>query len=177
MEDGGQKYQGILEALDREIAFYRRRSGQVFFFGLLVEAFILAGREQVFLKEEGWEVQRAIIYTIFFIAVAAVGIFLGSEYRRRIHKLKKSRLELFKELGKPNLYPTDKDQWLSEIQVLYFVLTFLSSTGIVLVWVKGYKVQLILYIFVAIVCLVFLALIFWAFWKAKSNSENQTVEA
>jgi hypothetical protein len=37
----------ILEAIDREIAFYRRRAGQVFFLGLTVEVLILTGREKM----------------------------------------------------------------------------------------------------------------------------------
>jgi hypothetical protein len=73
----------ILQAVDREIDFYRKRSGQVFFFSLLVEVLILAGREKILLPER-WPLLQPTVYSILFIAVAAIGIALGAEYRGRI---------------------------------------------------------------------------------------------
>lgn len=121
----------VLEALDRELDFYRKRAGQVFFFGLLVEGLILAGKEQVLLGNR-WPWVRPITYTLMFIAVAAIGTTLGSEYRARIHTLKDSRLRLLKDLKHHNVYPADRR--ISEIKVMYVVLWFLSSVGVILVW-------------------------------------------
>src|SRR5438270_12653014 len=77
----------VLQAIDREIDFYRKRSGEVFFFGLLVEVLILAGREKVVLTATS-PLAQPIVYSIMFVAVAAIGIALGSEYRSRIRLLK-----------------------------------------------------------------------------------------
>jgi len=135
----------VLRALDREIAFYRKRSGQVFFFGLLVEVLIIAGKETIVFVEQipnlaGPEkiptLAGRVVYSILFIAVAAVGIALGAEYRRRIRILKDSRAKVLQELGFEFVYPSASDQGLSEIQVLYVVLVLLSSGGIILVWLN-----------------------------------------
>jgi hypothetical protein len=125
----------VLEAVDQEVAFYRKRAGEVFFFGLLVEVLILAGREKISPPETGPLVNRPT-YSILFIAVAAIGIALGSEYRRRIRLLKDNRARILSNLGFEFVYPSKQDQNLSEIQVLYVVLAFLSSGGIILVWLK-----------------------------------------
>lgn len=125
----------LLKSVNAEIDFNRRRAGQVFFFGLLFEILILAGRdiENVQIPHsEPW--MAPLIYTIFFAAVAGVGIALGTEYRRRIRYLKQTRLELVNHLKYDNVYPTDDTQNASEIQVLYVVLTFLSSCGCIFVW-------------------------------------------
>ena len=123
----------VLEALDRELDFYRKRAGQVFFLSLLVEVLILAGKEKVQVPET-WQSSKPLIHSLLFIAVAAIGIALGREYRNRIRMLKDSRVEILERLGYSAVYPTELDQGLSEIQVLYAALVFLSSGGIILVW-------------------------------------------
>ena len=123
----------VLEALDRELDFYRKRAGQVFFLSLLVEVLILAGKERVQIPET-WQSSKPLIHSLFFIAVAAIGIALGREYRSRIRMLKDSRVEILERLGYSAVYPSELDQGLSEIQVLYAALVFLSSGGIILVW-------------------------------------------
>lgn len=132
--------ESLLEALDREIDFYRKRAGQVFFFGLLVEVLILAGKERVLLGSK-WPLVRPVTYSLLFIAVAAIGIILGREYRKRIHTLKSSRSGLLRELKYQDQYP--KNRTVSEIRVMYIVLLFLSSIGIILVWLtfagNGYE--------------------------------------
>jgi len=130
----------ILQAMDREIDFYRKRSGQVFFFSLLVEVLILAGREKILLPER-WPLLQPIVYSILFIAVAAIGIALGAEYRGRIRILKDSRLDLLEKLSYQHIYPTEIDQGLSEIQVLYVVLIFMSSGGLMLVWLNALGIK------------------------------------
>ena len=56
---------------------------------------------------------------------------LGREYRDRIHILKKSR---DKYAGG---YPATGGKRLSEIKMLYVVLVFLSSAGLILVWLNA----------------------------------------
>lgn len=156
-----QEDQARLEAIDREIGFYRRRAGQVFFFGLLVEAFILAGKEQI-KTPETWTWQRPYLLSLFYFAVAAVGIALGSEYRRRIRYLKDQRQELLKPQGYEKIYPDVRsDQVISEIQVLYVILVFLSSAGILVAWLQYSDAT-----WLAILSLVLsgIALLFGAYW-------------
>lgn len=132
----------VLEAIDREIAFYRRRAGQVFFLGLLVEILILAGREQqniIVPPDPDW--LRPFAFSLFFIGVAVVGVTLGSEYRRRIRRLKDSRLDLLAHMKYDGVYSEEPDQRLSEIQVLYVVLTLLSSFGITLHWLPRFFLE------------------------------------
>lgn len=123
----------VLEALDRELDFYRKRAGQVFFLSLLVEVLILAGKEKVEVPET-WQSTKPLIHSLLFIAVAAIGIALGREYRSRIRMLKDSRVEILERLGYSAVYPSESDQGLSEIQVLYAALVFLSSGGVIVVW-------------------------------------------
>ncbi|MDH5186772.1 MAG: hypothetical protein OEW70_06885 [candidate division WOR-3 bacterium] len=123
----------LLEALDREIAFYRNRAGKVFFYGLIVEFLILAGRETIKVPSK-WVWMQPTAYTLLFIAVAAVGIALGWEYRNRIHILKDRKMNLLEIIKGEHVYVPKGSQALSEIEVLYVVLVFLSSSGIFLVW-------------------------------------------
>ena len=125
--------QVTLESLDREIAFYRRRSGQVYFFSLGAEALILVGRENVALSG-GPSWVSPVVESGFFVAVAFFGIRLGSEYRRRIRKLKRRRLYLVESFGHRDMFPTENDQKRSEIRVLYEILIFLSLAGVLLTW-------------------------------------------
>jgi hypothetical protein len=140
LEDSGNLKDAslILEAIDREIAFYRRRAGQVFSIGLFVEGLILVGREKIVVLAT-WPWIQPLVYGIFFIAVAAIGIALGSEYLERIHILKDKRTELLAKVGYQNIYPVTGGLHLSEIQVLYVVLIFLSSSGLILVWLNALK--------------------------------------
>jgi hypothetical protein len=125
----------VLQAIDREMEFYRKRAGQVFFFGSFVEVLLLAGEKKIIAPGTPIWIQP-IVYTLAFIAVVLIGILLGSEYRSRIRILKDSRQMLLHALGYKFFYPNEKSQRLSEIQVLYVVLGLLSSGGILLSWMK-----------------------------------------
>lgn len=130
----------VLESLDRELGFYRKRAGQVFFFGLLAEVLILAGKERILLGDR-WPILRPLIYSVMFVMVAYFGRRFGTEYKDRIHTLKRNRQELLKNLGYEIDYPRDRP--LSEIKSINFILGFLSIIGIVLVWLayagRGYE--------------------------------------
>ena len=121
----------LLESLDRELGFYRKRAGQVFFFGLLAEVLILAGKERILLGNR-WPILHPLIYSLMFLMVAYFGRRFGMEYRDRIHALKHSRHELLKNLGYEIDYPRGRPR--SEIKSINFILGFLSIIGIVLVW-------------------------------------------
>jgi hypothetical protein len=69
---------------------------------------------------------------VLFIAVAALGILLGREYQGRIHVLKNAR-----EKRLAACYPATGGLILSEIKMLNVVLVFLSSSGLVLVWLNA----------------------------------------
>jgi hypothetical protein len=73
--------------------------------------------------------------TALYYAVAAAGIVLGSEYRRRIRFIKNTRAQLFvgRPVGSP--FPTEHDEKISEIQVLYVVLISSSMLGSVVAWI------------------------------------------
>lgn len=155
--------QTMLESVDRELAFYRRRAGQVFFFGLLVEAAILTGRESI-TTPKTWTWQQACLETFLFIAVAAAGIALGSEYRRRIHHLKKHRVTVAPQRYR-QVYPKTSDRKISEIQVLYVMLVCLSSAGIFIAWLNIYTYDWLFYVFIAWSGLL---IMFGAYWVWRS---------
>jgi hypothetical protein len=121
-----------IESVDREIAFYRSRSGQIYLFALSAEALIIVGREKLDIdKAEAWV--SPLLASLAFISVAVVGTVLGAEYRRRIHDLKRNRTDL---LSKLNLYPAKR--LVSEIQVLYYVLWLTSAAGCGIAWLRAY---------------------------------------
>ena len=70
----------ILESVDRELAFFRRRSGQVYFLGLSAEAAILVGGRQL-PAPPSWDWLASLGASLFFYAVAVAGIILSSEYQ------------------------------------------------------------------------------------------------
>jgi hypothetical protein len=122
----------VLASIDRDISFYRHRAGQVFFLGVLAEILILAGRERVLLPE-AWVRTNAVVYTLFFASVAAVGFYLGWLYRRRIRHLKAAREQLLAK--RTDLFPPLSTH--SEIKALWFTLGFLSVLGIALTWLRA----------------------------------------
>lgn len=92
-----------VESTNQELAFYRRRSGQLYLVALTAEALLIVGREQIRLDDPlrpagmaehpAWA--APLILTVAFFAVAVVGTVLGAEYRHRIHELKDRRKALF----------------------------------------------------------------------------------
>ena len=66
----------VLEAIDREIAFYRRRAGQVFFLGLTVEVLILAGREKIVVPA-AWPWIRPLSYGVSSLPLRRWASFSG----------------------------------------------------------------------------------------------------
>lgn len=135
LPSNGDCFHQVLKAVDREVAFYRKRAGQVIFFTLLLEALLLTGQADIEIPGAPFWVEP-VVYSSLFMAVAFFGVTLASEYRSRIRMLKDSRIQLLKEEGYQNVYPSETDQKLSEIQVLYIVLAILSSSGIFLVWLE-----------------------------------------
>lgn len=130
-------FEPTLQSIDRELAFYRSRSGQIYLVALSAEALIIVGRDQIKIENVAlWAVP--LIVTLAFLAVAVVGAVLGTEYRRRIHHLKESRTALFESTFRPDPHPKMKERRVSEIGVLYFVLGFTSGGGSVLAWLRAY---------------------------------------
>lgn len=164
----------VLLAIDRELSFYRRRAGQVFWIGLLVEALLLVGKQRIEILAE-WTWQHASLSTLFFVAIAAAGIALGSEYRRRIHILKDGRLGLLKAIGYENLYPTRRQQWLSEIEVLYVSLGFLSSMGILLSWLRVYPERWLLILSLVLGSGIGPAFAWWRAYRSKRLLRSESV--
>lgn len=118
----------VLGSVDNEIAFYRRRAGQVFFLGVSAEAVIFAGASQISVPEAS-ALGGRVVYYLFFSAVAAVGIFLGLLYQHRIRELKRKRDDLVESASFPRMYPSISS-WQSEILVLCVSLVFLSCVGV-----------------------------------------------
>ena len=78
------------------------------------------------------------VVSLLFIEVAAGGIILGSEYRRRIRYLKAKREEYVTRYVLFDPFPPTNTQIISEIHVLYLVLAFTSSTGALSAWVHTF---------------------------------------
>lgn len=139
----------VLDSLDREIAFYRHRAGQIYFFGLLAEVAIIIGKEEIELSGLPSWVNPAVS-TFFFIAVALVGTILGSEYRRRIRFLKTRRDMFLRSFLNRLTFPHLKQETISEIQVLYFVLGSMSSMGIFISWLKEWPLEWLIHLFIGL---------------------------
>ena len=128
-----------VESVDRELAFYRSRSGQIYLVALSAEALIIIGKEQLKFENPqppGWMVP--LVTSLAFLGVAVVGTVLGAEYRRRIHQLKANRKDLVEHSLKHHLYPPPEEKRISEIEVLYFVLWFTTVGGCVISFMRSY---------------------------------------
>jgi len=123
-----------LSSIDRELAFYRKRSGQVFFIGMSLEVAILLGQQRM-PGHPVWPWLAPFTITVLFYAVAAGGIVLGSEYRRRIRHIKNSRTRLLAAHAVGNPFPSDREEKVSEIQVLYVALISSSALGSLVAWI------------------------------------------
>jgi hypothetical protein len=130
-------FRSALESVDRELAFYRSRSGQIYLVALSAEALIIVGREQIKIENVAlWMVP--LIVSLAFLAVAVVGTVLGAEYRRRIRQLKRSRKDLCELALRRDIHPSSEERRVSEIGVLYFVLWFTSVGGCVIAWLRTF---------------------------------------
>jgi len=127
----GENFEAVLGGIDREISFYRKRAGQIYFFGFLVEGLFLVG-EQKLVFPENLSIFSVLVNSLVYIAIGYIGIYLGKEYRRRIHILKDSRVGLLKSFGYINVYPLAKDKPRSEIQTLYWLLGVISFAGLLI---------------------------------------------
>jgi hypothetical protein len=127
----GENFGAVLEGIDREISFYRKRAGQIYFFGFLVEGLFLVGEQKlVFPKNlSGWS---SYANAILFLLIGAIGFYLGREYRTRIHTLRESRISLLEAFGYIDFYSHPKDKGMSEIKTLYRLLMTLSIVGAVI---------------------------------------------
>src|SRR5437763_17129712 len=77
-----------VESVDRELAFYRSRSGQIYLVALSAEALIIIGKEQLKFENPqppGWMVP--LVTSLASPGGAVVGTVLGAEYRRRINQM------------------------------------------------------------------------------------------
>jgi hypothetical protein len=132
-----------VDSADRELAFYRGRSGQIYLVALSAEALIIVGREQINVANAAAWVAPSVLSTAF-LGVAVVGTVLGSEYRRRIHALKRARHSLLKRHVEGGVHPAAVGDRVSEIQVLYFVLWFTSIGGCLVSWLRTYPTSRVL---------------------------------
>jgi len=123
--------------------FYRKRSGQVFFVSVSFEIAILAGGRQL-PPHDIWTWLPSLTITFLFYTVAAAGVILGSEYRRRIRIIKNNRQKTIAGFSVQKPFPTDQEQVISEIQVLYVVLISLSLLGICLTWLYAAPILILL---------------------------------
>ncbi len=114
-----------VESVDRELAFYRSRSGQIYLVALSAEALIIIGKEQLKFENPqppGWMVP--LVTSLAFLGVAVVGTVLGAEYRRRIHQLKENRKDLVEHALKHRLIHCRRKRELvkSKCCILFFGL-------------------------------------------------------
>ncbi|MCG8313966.1 MAG: DUF1572 domain-containing protein [Pseudomonadales bacterium] len=128
--------QWVIESIDRELAHYRKRVGQIFFFGFILEVLILGGKEKILLDGVG-VIETATIYTILFVAIPVIVVVFGREYLNRIHILKESRNLFLEKFNLSNVFPTSKHHRLNEIHTMSVVLTSLSLAGILVFWINA----------------------------------------
>ena len=121
-----------IEALDREIAHYRKRAGQIYFFGFLLEVMILGGKESIQLGDIG-NLYIAIIYTILFLSILAAAYYFGDVYWARISNLKKNRSTVLTDAKLTDMYQGETK---NEIKSLSWLLLCLSLAGIVIIWLN-----------------------------------------
>jgi len=120
----------ILDSIDREIDFLRKRSGYIYFFLFLVEGLFLVGDRKLVFPIE-WDLISRVVNSILFAAIGFIGRYLGVEYRDRIHQLKDNRKKVLENCGYKDVYPHSKKKR-SEIKTLYWLLFFLSGAGVLI---------------------------------------------
>lgn len=128
--------QWVCEAIDRELSHYRKRVGQIFFFGFVLEVLILGGKEQILLGSIG-NVEKASIYTVLFVAIPLIVLLFGREYLQRIHMLKESRNTFLERFNLKDVFPVSRHHRINEIHTLSVVLISLSLAGIFIFWVNA----------------------------------------
>jgi len=129
--------QWVMEAIDREISHYRKRVGQVFFYGFLLEVLIIGGEKKILLSGVD-PTAKVIVYTIFFAAIPMIAALLGHEYLSRIRMLKQSRESLLRSFSLENVFPNGQDHFVNEIWTLWSVLAVLSAAGASIFWLNTY---------------------------------------
>lgn len=129
--------QHVLESIDRELAFYRKRVGEVIFFALAVDVAIVTGDKTLPIAES-YPLVAAVAMSLLFLVVALAAFVLGREYSERIHHLKNTRIDLVKE-GYGDVFPQRGRRHVSEIGTLVLLVSILSIAGIFLAWVDAWE--------------------------------------
>ncbi len=128
--------QWLIEAIDRELSHYRKRVGQIFFFGFFLEVLVLGGKEKILLGGVS-ETEKAIIYTLLFLTIPSIALLFGREYLSRIHMLKESRNSFLELFGLNDVFPISRHHRVNEIHTMTGVLVSLSLAGIIIFWVNA----------------------------------------
>lgn len=128
--------QWVIESIDRELSHYRKRVGQIFFFGMILEVLILGGKEKILLGGVG-EIQTAIIYTTLFVLIPIIVVLFGHEYLNRIKMLKENRSSFLEPFNLGNTFPISGHHGINEIHTMSGVLISLSLAGICIFWVNA----------------------------------------
>ena len=129
-------FQIVMEALDRELSHYRKRVGQIYFFGFFLEILILGGKEKIYLGNIGQNL-TAGIYSFLFIIIFCIVALYGREYLRRISSLKDERNKMYKQCNNDHEFPSSKNHKVNELNTMSTVLLLLTIVGIGIFWINA----------------------------------------
>lgn len=127
----------VLEAIDREIAFYRSRLDWLFTYTLAAQILTVTGQQTISLKEP---VLGKIIYTGFFAIIGFLSTLLRNSYRCRVYRIRQRRNELLKKSSYENIYHEpgggmEEGKHSLSPSLIYLICVWtLSVTGIAIIW-------------------------------------------
>jgi hypothetical protein len=124
----------LLNAISKELEFYRKRQLSIHYFSLLSQVLVITGEQHITVKNQ---VIANRAYILFFIGIFIFNLGFSKSYAERIHTLRDKRAELIINEKLINPFPKHREFKTPSPNWLYILtITSLSAVGVVLIIVS-----------------------------------------
>jgi len=129
----------VIEAIDRELAAYRKRHMSVIFFALASQIIIITGQKRIPVNNELF---AQVTYTVFFGLVLFLTFLSTRSSTERIHHMKNTRSKMITDAGFPDPFLSRRQsRSLSNRWIFQSIVFLVAVLGITLTWTGSLEFQ------------------------------------
>lgn len=122
----------VLEAIAKELEFYRSRQQSVHYFSIASILLAISGQQKLPIHDP---IVAKGAYTAFFLLVAILNLMISRSYQERAHHLREVRANLFVGEPWPNPFPKHSEFKRVSPNSLYIVIVVaIAAMAALVVW-------------------------------------------
>ena len=122
----------VLDAISKELEFYRSRQLSVHYFSIVSILLAISGQQSISIHNQ---LIASFAYTSFFILVPIMNYLISRSYQERIHYLREIRADLFENEDYPNPFPKHNQFKMVSPNILYVVIvSSIALLATLVVW-------------------------------------------